>query len=316
MLIPKNDKPIDNSSSNSDSGAVVVGILLAILAGFLFVTSDTVVKLARQDLPVAMVVWGRFTAHFLLMLLMFPGKKIKQLFKVNNLKLVIIRGILLLLCTFLFFTAIGYIGLAEANSIMFISPFFVVALSIPLLKEQVGIRRWSAVVIGFFGILIILRPGFQEIHWAYLLIIGVAFFFALFTILTRTLSFTETAISMWFYTALVGMVGSSSVVWHYWQTPTLHQTLMLLLIGAIGGGSHYIIIKAHQRASASILAPFQYFQIIWATVYGLLIFDTAPDGWTWLGTAIIIASGLYVWAREQQLGKMRRSTSWRGGAPR
>ena len=316
MLIPKNDKAIDNSSSNSDSGAVAVGILLAILAGFLFVTSDTVVKLARQDLPVAMVVWGRFTAHFLLMLLMFPGKKIKQLFKVNNLKLVIIRGILLLLCTFLFFTAIGYIGLAEANSIMFISPFFVVALSIPLLKEQVGIRRWSAVVIGFFGILIILRPGFQEIHWAYLLIIGVAFFFALFTILTRTLSFTETAISMWFYTALVGMLGSSAIVWHYWQTPTLDQTLMLLLIGAIGGGSHYIIIKAYQRASASILAPFQYFQIIWATVYGLLIFDAAPDGWTWLGTAIIIASGLYVWAREQQLGKMRRSTSWRGGAPR
>ena len=316
MPIPKNDRPTDNSSFNSDSSAVVVGILLAILAGFLFVTSDTVVKLARQDLPVAMVVWGRFTAHFLLMLLMFPGKKIKQLFKVNNLKLVIIRGILLLLCTFLFFTAIGYIGLAEANSIMFISPFFVVALSIPLLKEQVGIRRWSAVVIGFVGILIILRPGFQEIHWAYLLIIGVAFFFALFTILTRTLSFTETAISMWFYTALVGMLGSSAIVWHYWQTPTLDQTLMLLLIGAIGGGSHYIIIKAYQRASASILAPFQYFQIIWATVYGLLIFDTAPDGWTWLGTAIIIASGLYVWAREQQLGKMRRSTSWRGGAPR
>ena len=234
----------------------------------------------------------------------------------NNLKLVIIRGILLLLCTCLFFTAIGYIGLAEANSIMFISPFFVVALSIPLLKEKVGIRRWSAVAIGFIGILIILRPGFQDIQWAYLLIIGVAFFFALFTILTRTLSFTETAISMWFYTALVGMVGSSSVVWHYWQTPTLHQTLMLLFIGAIGGGSHFIVIKAYQRASASILAPFQYFQIIWATVYGLLIFDTAPDGWTWLGTAIIIASGLYVWAREQQLGKMRRSTSWRGGAPR
>ena len=311
----------NNTSSNKhkpsiDNNGVMLGIALAILAGFLFVSSDTVVKLAQQDLPVAMVVWGRFTAHFLLMLSLFPGRKINKLFKVNNFKLVIFRGILLLLCTCLFFTAIGYIGLAEANSIMFISPFFVVALSIPLLKEKVGIRRWSAVIIGFIGIVIILRPGFQEIHWAYFLIIGVAFFFALITILTRTLSFTETAISMWFYTALVGMVGSSTIVWYYWQTPTLSQSLMLLFIGAIGGGSHYIVIKAYQRASASMLAPFQYFQIIWATIYGLLVFDVAPDGWTWLGTAIIIASGLYVWSREQQLGKTRRSTSWRGGAPR
>jgi drug/metabolite transporter (DMT)-like permease len=316
MLTSNNNTSANKHKPSIDNNGVMLGIVLAILAGFLFVSSDTVVKLAQQDLPVAMVVWGRFTAHFLLMLFLFPGRKINKLFKVNNFKLVIFRGILLLLCTCLFFTAIGYIGLAEANSIMFISPFFVVALSIPLLKEKVGIRRWSAVIIGFIGIVIILRPGFQEIHWAYFLIIGVAFFFALFTILTRTLSFTETAISMWFYTALVGMVGSSAIVWYYWQTPTLSQSLMLLFIGAIGGGSHYIVIKAYQRASASMLAPFQYFQIIWATIYGLLVFDVAPDGWTWLGTAIIIASGLYVWSREQQLGKTRRSTSWRGGAPR
>ena len=316
MLTSNNNTSANIHKPNVDNKGVMLGIVLAILAGFLFVSSDTVVKLARQDLPVAMVVWGRFTAHFLLMLFLFPGRKVNKLFKVNNFKLVIFRGILLLLCTCLFFTAIGYIGLAEANSIMFISPFFVVALSIPLLKEKVGIRRWSAVIIGFIGIVIILRPGFQEIHWAYFLIIGVAFFFALFTILTRTLSFTETAISMWFYTALVGMVGSSTIVWYYWQTPTLSQGLMLLFIGAIGGGSHYIVIKAYQRASASMLAPFQYFQIIWATIYGLLVFDVAPDGWTCLGTAIIIASGLYVWSREQQLGKTRRSTSWRGGAPR
>ena len=266
MLTSNNNASSNKHKPSIDNNGVMLGIVLAILAGFLFVSSDTVVKLARQDLPVAMVVWGRFTAHFLLMLFLFPGRKINKLFKVNNFKLVIFRGILLLLCTCLFFTAIGYIGLAEANSIMFISPFFVVALSIPLLKEKVGIRRWSAVIIGFIGIVIILRPGFQEIHWAYFLIIGVAFFFALFTILTRTLSFTETAISMWFYTALVGMVGSSTIVWYYWQTPTLSQSLMLLFIGAIGGGSHYIVIKAYQRASASMLAPFQYFQIIWATI--------------------------------------------------
>ena len=296
--------------------ALLLGITLAVLAGFLFVTSDAVVKLVREELPVPMVVWGRFVVHFLLMLILFPGQKLKPLFKVKNPVLVIGRGILLLLCTALFFTAIGYIGLAEANSIMFISPFFVVVLSIPILGEKVGLRRWSAVALGFIGILIVLRPGFQEIHWAYLLIIGVAFFFALFTILTRTLSFTETATAMWFYTALVGTIGSSAIVWYYWQTPTLHQLIMLFIIGTIGGGSHYIIIKAYTRASASVLAPFQYFQIVWATIYSFIVFDTHPDAWTYLGTGIIIASGLYVWSREQALGKTRRSTSWRGGAPR
>ena len=130
---------------NDRENKVLTGIGLAVLAGFLFVSSDTVVKLVREDLPVAMVVWGRFVMHLLLMLILFPGKKIIPLFKVNNLKLIIGRGLLLLTCTCLFFTAIGYIGLAEANSIMFVSPFFVVALSIPLLGEKVGIRRWSAV---------------------------------------------------------------------------------------------------------------------------------------------------------------------------
>ena len=121
---------------------------------------------------------------------------------------------------------------------------------------------------------------------------------------------------MWFYTALVGTVGSSAVVWYDWQTPTPAQWAMLLLIGAIGGGSHYIVIKAYSRVAASLLAPFQYVQIIWATVYGLLIFGHFPDIWTFIGAAVIIASGLYVWLREQQLGKTRRSTSWRGGGPK
>ena len=281
---------------NNQENRALSGIGLAILAGFLFVSSDTIVKLAREELPVAMVVWGRFVMHLLIMFILFPGKKIIPLLKVNNPKMII--------------------GLAEANAIMFVSPFFVVALSIPLLGEKVGLRRWSAVLVGFLGIIIVLRPGFQEIHWAYLLIVGCAFFFALFTIITRTLSFTETATSMWFYTALVGTIGSSSVVWLYWETPSPIQWLMLLVIGAIGGGSHYIVIKAYNRAAASLLAPFQYIQILWATVYGLLVFNNFPDSWTLLGTAIIITSGLYVWIRERQLGTVRRSASWRGGAAR
>ena len=303
-------------SDNQRSQNVMVGISLAVLAGFLFVTSDSIVKLACEDMPVVMVVWGRFAAHLALMLILFPGKRILPLFRVRNPKMVVGRGVLLMICTGLFFTAISHIGLAEANSIMFVAPFFVVALSIPILGEKVGIRRWSAVVVGFLGILIILRPGFQEVHWAYVLILGVAFFYALFTIITRTLSFTETATSMWFYTALIGTILSSAAVWIDWQTPTLRQWIMLAAIGTIGGGSHYVVIQAYRRAAASLLAPFQYVQIIWATAYGFFLFQHFPDIWTLFGAAVIILSGLYVWLRERQLGYSRRSTSWRGGAPR
>ena len=267
-------------------------------------------KVACEDLPVVMVMWGRFAAHFALMLILFPGPLILPLFRVQNPKMIIGRGVLLMICTALFFTAIGHIGLAEANSIMFVAPFFVVALSIPILGEKVGIRRWSTVVIGFLGILIIFRPGFQEVHWAYFLILGVAFFYALFTIITRTLSFTETATSMWFYTALSGTILSSAVVWIDWQTPTLHQWIMLIAIGTIGGGSHYVLIQAYRRAAASLLAPFQYVQIIWATAYGFFLFQNFPDIWTLLGAVVIISSGLYVWLRERQLGYSRHNTSW------
>ena len=284
---------------------IVTGMALAVLAGFLFVTSDSIVKLAREDLPAIMVVWGRFAAHMVLMLVLFPGTKLLPLFRARRRVLVIVRAFLLLVCTTLFFIAIGHTGLAEANAIMFVTPFFVVALSIPLLGEVVGVRRWSAVIVGFFGILLILRPGFQEIHWAYFLFLGVAFFYALFAILTRSLSQTEHAGSMWFYTALVGFVATSAVVWLSWVTPSPRQWLMLGAIGVIGGGSHYVVIQAYRRAAASVLAPFQYVHIVWATLYGYLLFGDFPDSWTIAGAAVIIGCGLYVWFRERRLARPR-----------
>ena len=121
---------------------------------------------------------------------------------------------------------------------------------------------------------------------------------------------------MWFYTALVGFIGSSPVAWYYWQTPTPEQWLMLSAIGVIGGGSHYLVIQAYRRAAASLLAPFQYVQVVWATAYGFFLFGNFPDKWPFAGAALIITSGLYVWLRERKLGKVRQSASWRGGGPK
>ncbi len=298
-----------NLNVKNEKNVVLLAILLCIAAGFLFVSSDTVVKLAREGLPVAMVVWGRFVTHLLIMMLLFPGRRIIPLLHTKQPFLVIVRALLLLISTVLFFSGILFIGLAEANAIMFIAPLFIVALSIPMLGENVDVRRWSAVAIGFLGILLIFRPGFQNISWAYILIFGAAFSYALFNILTRMLTFTETTVSMWFYTALVGAICSSSVVWIFWETPSIKQWIMLFMIGAICTGSQFIIIKAYNFASASLLAPFHYLQIVWAIAYGFIIFGSFPDVWALAGTSIIITSGLYIWSREFQSRKPKKTPS-------
>ena len=140
--------------------------------------------------------------------------------------------------------------------------------------------------------------------------------YALFTIMTRSLVRTENALSMLFYNAVVGTVVASAVVVFSWVTPTLEQLAFMALIGAVGGGSHLLVIHAYRNAPASLLAPFQYLQMVWATAWGYLLFSHFPDNWTLAGAGVIVSSGLYVWFREIELGKQRRSTSWRGGLPR
>ena len=279
------------------------GITLLILAEMLFATMDTIAKHLGQELPVAMVGWGRYAFHLGFMLMLFPGKRLRPLLRVRNVKLTLLRGVLLLLATMSFFTAIRYIPLADAVAISFVAPLFVVALSIPILGEKVGPRRWAAVVIGLIGVLVIVRPGFADIHWAYGLMIFLAFVFAIFVIVTRILTRTEETMSMVFYTALMGTIGTSALLPFYWETPSWEQIGWMAAMGAIGGVSQLIMISAYRVATASTLAPFQYIQIIFATFWGYMIFDDFPDIWVIGGGTVVVASGLYVIHREAALAK-------------
>ncbi len=281
----------------------MLGIVLMLVSGFMFVTMDMLAKYGAEDLPVPIIVWGRYVFHLAIMVALFPGTRFRRMWKTKRPIALSLRGGLLAACTLGFFLAIATVPLAEANAITFASPLFMVALSIPLLGEKVGWRRWAAVVIGFLGIMMIVRPGFQQMHWAYLLLLAVALMFALYAIMTRQLSRDEDPMVMLFYTGLVGALGASLAAPFYWQTPSLQQWLLLLAIGAIGGASHLIIIYAFKRASASMLAPFQYPMIIWSVLYGYYIFDDVPDAWTIAGATIIISSGLYVWLRELRLAR-------------
>ncbi|MBT5265888.1 MAG: DMT family transporter [Rhodospirillaceae bacterium] len=298
----------DQPPGDSGDARPLVGIGLYLIAGAMFTSMDATAKELSATLPVMMIVWGRYFFHFVIMLALFPGKRAKRLIKAKRPAALAVRGSLLLACTFLFFTAISMIPLADANAIGFASPLFVVALSIPLLGERVGIRRWSAVLVGFVGILIIIRPGFAEVHWAYLLILGVAFMFAVYAIMTRRLAADEDPVAMLFYTALVGVIGSSIAVVFHWQWPTPGQWPWMILIGIVGGVSHMLVIYAYRAASASLLAPFQYVMIIWATGFGWLLFGDFPDAWTIFGALIVVVAGTYVFLREAQLSKVSNAS--------
>ncbi len=208
------------------------------------------------------------------------------------------RSILLLTATAFFFTAVRHLSLAEAISINFVSPLLVTAFSIPLLGEHVGIRRWLSIVIGFVGVLIIVRPGFGVMHWAAILPLGTAVCYALYQTLTRIAARTEDTQTSLFWTSAVGVIVTSAVVPFAWTAPTPFAWTLMIGTGLFFGCGHFLLIKGFEVAPASMLAPFIYTQLIWVTIIGYLAFGNFPDRFTLLGGLIVIASGLYVWHRE------------------
>jgi drug/metabolite transporter (DMT)-like permease len=275
------------------------GVLMMCFAVLCFATMNTFTKELRGDLPVTGIIWGRYFFHFALILVLFP-RRIPTLLNSEDIGLQIARSILVLLATACMFIALGFMPLADAVAITFAGPLLIVALSAIILRERVGPRRWAAVVVGFIGMLVIIRPGAGAFQIAALLPVAVAMFYALYQIITRLISHRSDPLNMLFYTALVGAVAMTVIVPFDWQTPTAEQWGMLVAVGFLGGLGHYAIIKAYQRSEAALVAPFAYTEIIWATSLGFLFFGDFPDLFTFLGTAIIIASGVYVVHRERQ----------------
>lgn len=278
------------------------GVLFMLAAGFVFVVMDATGKQMTQSLPVMEVSWGRYLFHFAMMPLFLGGQSFAACLRTSRPWLQFMRSWLLLGSTFFFFLAVKYIPLATATSIGFVAPLLVTALSVPLLGERVGPRRWAAVVIGFASVLIIIRPGFGMIHWAVALPVVTAACFSLYQITTRILSRSDTAATTFFYSATVGFVVTSALVPFEWVTPDLAGWAGLAMLGLSGGLAHYLMIRAFSIAPASLLAPFGYIQLVWAVLIGFVWFGDFPDSWTLAGATIIVASGLYVLYRERRVG--------------
>ena len=275
------------------------GILYMIFMSGCIVSMDASAKTLSSEMPLLMVVWGRYLFNFIFIALFFFRGDPRDLVRTKRFNLQILRSFLGLSATFTFWGALVFLSLVDCVAIVFISPLLVTALSVLFLGEKVGVHRWGAVIMGFIGVMIIIRPGMGIVHWAVILPLITALFWANYQITTRILSRTDSALTTLFYTAAGGLFFTTFAVWLDWVTPTFKQWFIFACLGFLGTMGHYFLIKAFERAPASMLAPFNYTSILWSILLGYVLFGDFPDQWTIAGVVIIILSGLYIvqWER-------------------
>ncbi len=270
------------------------GIAYQLVALLSFVTMDCLIKASVQTLPLAVVLWARFAFHlaFVALLIALMGRRVPP--RTRAPKLQAIRSLCLCVANLCFSAALIYIPLAEAVAIGFVSPLITTLLAARVLGEAVGWRRWLGIVIGFAGVLVIIRPGLGVTHPAALLVLGTAAVFAVYQVLTRRLAGVDDAVTTIFHTGVASGIVTTLIAPFDWAWPSATEWAMLALIGAIGGGGHFLLIQAFQRAPASLLAPFAYTQIIWAVLAGWVFFAELPDLLAALGGLVVAAGGLFV----------------------
>lgn len=274
------------------------GIYLMLLTTGLFTSLDATAKYLAQDYPVPQVLWARFSFH-LLFVAAFLGTRLSVTLRTRRLGLQMTRSLLMLITTGMFFFAVRELPLADVVAIMFVGPLFVTALSVPLLGDYVGPRRWTAVVIGFLGALVIVRPGSGIMQWFAILPVLAALSHALYTITTRQLANHDLPMTTLFYTAALGAAVTSALVPFFWITPDAAGWMLMALLGFFGAAGHLTLIRALGYASPVVVAPLSYVSLVWSIGIGFLLFGDLPDAWTLAGAALIAASGIYVFHRER-----------------
>jgi drug/metabolite transporter (DMT)-like permease len=276
----------------------LLGILFMCLAGSFFPAMNGLAKLMSQDYSSEQVVWARTLSHLIFVLALFMPKHGLGIVRTRRPGVQFFRSCMLISSTFLFFSALRYVPIAQAASISFTAPLIVVILAGPMLGEKVTTSRVMAVIAGFVGVLVVIRPGAAVFHWASLLIVASAGCFAVYQVLTRRVAGFDSPETSVVYSALVGSVLMSIVVPFSWRTPEAwNDVLLLASLGVLGGLGHYCVARALIHAPANFLSPFQYWQMVGSVAVGYLLFAEVPDAFTWLGAALIIAAGLYVGIR-------------------
>jgi drug/metabolite transporter (DMT)-like permease len=279
----------------------LTGIGLISLAYLLFTLLDGSAKWLVQSMPVIIVVWLRsLTQALLAAALLFPIRG-RALVRTRHLRWHVVRGLMFCVMTGMNFWALQYLQLTVTASIFFTVPILIALMSAPLLGERMDKRRWAAILIGFAGVLVIVRPGSAAFHPAMLLSVVNAVLYAGFNLMTRKLAAYDPPETIQFLPAVVASVVLAPFALAVWQSPPgAFEWLLLCLMGVFGGIGHTLLAMAHRYAPASTLAPFLYQQILYMAAFGFLVFGSVPDVAVWIGAAIVISSGLYLFARERR----------------
>jgi len=277
----------------------VKAISYNLLAWAILPFMDTIAKYLSAELSFFQITWARyfFTVFFTLPFMFFFFRK--NLTMSTQPKLQFFRGLTLFCANVLFFYSISIISMAKALTLAFVAPLITTALSPIFLDEKVGFRRWSAVIIGFIGSLIVIRPGFIEFNLASVAALGTGLFYGIYLVITRKLHTSDSPLLTLLLTGVVGAVIGSFIVPIVWTNPTVTQWSLLGLMGIFACLGHLFLILSLKYADASKLAPFGYFEIVTNVMLGYYFFGDFPHYWTWVGLAIIVCSGIYISIREK-----------------
>jgi drug/metabolite transporter (DMT)-like permease len=283
------------------------GIALSVLATTMFAASDATAKFLTASLPVMEIVGFRYVVFVGFAAWLARSADLRVLWP-RSPELQVVRGLCVVGSAVLFVFGVRSMQIAQASTISFISPLLITVLSIPMLGEVVGPRRWAATAAGMLGVVIVARPGTGGFQPAALFGVASSTCWALALVITRKMAGTERPATTLLWSAVVGAIVLAVLLPFVFVRPTPHQLLLSLIVGVLSSAGQWMVVLAHRLAPASVLAPFSYTQLLWASFAGWLVFDTLPDEWTLLGAAVIIASGLYTAHRERARGAGSRAT--------
>jgi drug/metabolite transporter (DMT)-like permease len=293
----------DSATAPSRPDRPLTGIALMLTALAMYMITDTVAKYLTSEVHPVQIVWSRYAAYIFILAPIVLWRGVARSFATPHPRMHAWRSFAMLLSGTCFTISLAHLELAFAITVAFVAPLFVTALSMLFLGEKVGIRRWSAVVVGFLGVLIVIRPGAQFSPWS-LLPIASAFLWAISLILTRRTGGDHPLTNL-VYTTIVGVVVSTPMVLPFWGWPSWQAWTMMFFIAAWNLVALTVMVRAFAFAPASTLAPFSYSQLIWSILLGWAVFGDIPDLMTYVGGGIIIASGVYVWHRERVRARLR-----------
>lgn len=296
------------SPGGSSPANALRGVALFLTAMLLFACLDATSKHLSQKFAVPMLVWARYTVHFVLMILFVAPTMGMRLIRTRRPLPQIVRALMLVFTTAFGIAALKLMPLAETTAIVFVAPLLVTVLAVVVLGEKVRPRRWIAVAVGLAGMALIARPGSGLVPAGVAYALIAASLYSMYQILTRQLVATEHPVTMVFYTALVGTVVMTWGLPWYWAgpLPDAAEALLVCSLGIYGGVGHFLLTRALRLAPPSLLSPFLYVQLVWSALLGWLVFGQFPDAVALAGIFVIVGSGVFV-ALERPATARRRA---------